>query len=193
MKDIHDYYEVRDEVLMDLLCSLRNEKKERIKLQKVKPMQYKRALMEFTKFGYLMRFPVKQVMKWKNLLLHNTMMLDIVTELFGHTEYFPYDEYYDFVCDEGVERNHNFSDAIDNLVEKGIDDLVPHFSNGADLISDYGLKPLLKLSQELLPLEDPNEIIVVMNKMLDVSHQRSDLSELFIEGGSESLYNISNN
>jgi hypothetical protein len=40
--------------------------------------------------------------------------------------------------------------------------------------------------------KNPNEIIVTINRILDVSHQRSDLAELFIEGGSKSLDYISN-
>jgi len=44
---------------------------------------------------------------------------------------------------------------------------------------------------KLINTTDYNEIIVLIIKALDISHQRSDLSELFIEGGEASLNRIS--
>lgn len=60
------------------------------------------------------------------------------------------------------------------------------------MISDYGTEPLMKLGYEMARQEKPEEIIVTINRILDVAHQRSDLAEIFIEGGSASLDYISN-
>ena len=72
------------------------------------------------------------------------------------------------------------------------DETLPTFSNGQPLVSDYGLKPLYDLGQELIDIKDPKDIVIMINRILDVTHQRSDLAELFIEGGRESLDYISN-
>ena len=68
-----------------------------------------------------------------------------------------------------------------------MEETLPIFSNGAYLVSDYGLGPLSRLGEELIDKHTPEDIIVVISKILDVTHPRSDLAELFIEGGSKSL------
>lgn len=40
---------------------------------------------------------------------------------------------------------------------------------------------------------DVNQILILINKILNVTHPRSDLAELFIIGGSDSLTMVSNN
>lgn len=70
--------------------------------------------------------------------------------------------------------------------------VLPTFSNNQYTISDYGLEPLYKLGLEMIKQDTPEEIIVTINKILDVTHQRGDLAELFIEGGSKTLNYISN-
>lgn len=82
---------------------------------------------------------------------------------------------------------HEFLDEVYN-----IDSVLPFFSNGQYLISDFGLEPLVKLAIIIINQKNPNEIIVTINRILDVVHQRSDLAEIFIEGGSKSLSYISN-
>ena len=41
-------------------------------------------------------------------------------------------------------------------------------------------------------ISTPEEALVLINKVLDVYHQRSDLASLFITGGRDSLTKISN-
>lgn len=147
------------------------------------------------------------------------MKLYSLTEIAGHTSHFPWDEFFD-VFDYNHDTDENNSgeyskwfymikkeepdnddfDEINSFYAtnrfldevKHIDDYLPLFSNGQYLISDYGLEPLFKLGEELEKQHDPNNILVIINKILDVTHQRSDLAELFIEGGSKSLDYISN-
>ena len=38
----------------------------------------------------------------------------------------------------------------------------------------------------------PEETLVILNKILDVTHMRDDLSELFMDGGAKALTRISN-
>ncbi len=101
-------------------------------------------------------------------------------------------EKYKETGDKDYLKDYNFGAAYEFLDEVyKIEDILPLFSNGQWVLSDYGLEPLFKLGEEILSQDDPNEIIVTINKILDVSHQRSDLAELFIEGGSKSLDYIS--
>ena len=84
---------------------------------------------------------------------------------------------------------HTIYEFLDT--EYNIDDVTPQFSNDHHVLSDYATEPLLKLGVELEKQTSPEEIIVTINKILDVVHQRSDIAEIFIEGGSEALYDIS--
>jgi hypothetical protein len=88
-------------------------------------------------------------------------------------------------------QENNFTTIYEYLDDVcHIDDYVPFFSNGQPVLSDFGLRPLTDLAEKLISQERPEEIIITINKMLDITHPRSDLAELFIVGGSDSLDTI---
>lgn len=196
--DVYDYDDEYGETFREILQKMVTGDKTKIVLKKIKPQMYQQALNEFIKYGKLMRFPTKYVYDWKDLVIRNTVFLDVTTMFYGHTSYFDVDTFNDMVLyDDDNKENYvsDWSEAFEYIEEKGynnvLDEFMPTFSNGHDLISDYGLEPLAKICAELMETQNPNEIIVLINKALDVSHQRSDLSELFIEGGESSLDRIS--
>jgi len=58
-------------------------------------------------------------------------------------------------------------------------------------ISDYGLKPLEELLVQLLRATSPEEKLLIIDRMLNVVHQRSDIADWFVEGGSHALAQLS--
>ena len=101
---------------------------------------------------------------------------------------------YEETGDKNYLKKNNFSSAIEFLEdEMNMDDYIPFFTNDQPVLSDFGLEPLLKLADKLVDQTKPEDIIVTINKILDISHMRSDLSEIFIYGGQKSLDFISNN
>jgi len=58
-------------------------------------------------------------------------------------------------------------------------------------VSDYGLKPLEDLLVELLHAGSPEEKLLIIDRMLNVVHQRSDIADWFVEGGSHALQQLS--
>lgn len=58
-------------------------------------------------------------------------------------------------------------------------------------ISDYGLKPLHKFLVQLRKEFDPSKKLPILDKMLNVVHQRSDIAAWFVEGGSAALSDLS--
>ena len=58
-------------------------------------------------------------------------------------------------------------------------------------ISDYGLKPLEELLVQLLRATTPEEKLLLIDRMLNVVHQRSDIADWFVEGGSHALGQLS--
>lgn len=194
---IYDYYEIYDEKYRDILHKMVNKDTRKIILKKIKPSNYQQALNEFMRYGQIMRYPVKYIEKWKDIIIENFAYLDVLTMFWGHQSYFDVDTFNDIVLnsDETGESVRDWSEAMEYIEEHGYDDILdaflPKFSNGHDLISDYGLEPLRKIVEQLLQTQDPNKILVLINQALDISHQRSDLAELFIEGGTASLNKIS--
>lgn len=207
------------------------ENKEQIKFDVIPKNQYHRALQEFIKYREFFRFPESKIFEWKDLVLSNIAKLNILTAIAGHTDHFPYDEFYDeFNNTETYKSNQYnlFTQELDDVTTgaefdnwrkakyketgdkdylmeddwgtiykfldevKHMDEYLPLFSNGQWLLSDFGLKPLEELGVEMANSDSPTEIIVLLNKILDVTHQRSDLAEIFIEGGSTSLDYITN-
>ena len=57
--------------------------------------------------------------------------------------------------------------------------------------SDYGLEPLEKIISEYDSNMPPEDVLVLINRILDVYHCNGDLASLFIEGGSRALSAIS--
>lgn len=58
-------------------------------------------------------------------------------------------------------------------------------------MSDYGLQPLMTLLHELIQSDRPETDLVIIDKMLNVVHQRSDIANWFVQGGSYALSQLS--
>lgn len=187
------FYELLDQTLYDVLGHIKKWEK-MPPFRVINPIQYKRALDEFIKYGQFIRFPAKIILGWKNLILHNIALLSSLTDVNGHSNNgFPHEEIYEFFDVPEEDRTEDFGKDWEILFgDKDPDEILPTFSNGQPVLSDYGVRPLLNLAYELVNQQAPEDIIVTINKILDVAHQRSDLPELFVKGGSQSQYQISN-
>lgn len=211
-----DWFENHLNMQYDIFLKIANKVK--INFDLIPPIQYHNALKEFMKFGEILKFPERYILDWKELVLENILKLHVLTEIAGNSSHFPFDVFYN-VFDYNHKTNkensgeftkwckmkyketknkeylkkYNFSTAYEFLDEvKKMDNYLPLFSNGQWVLSDYGLKPLFNLGKTLAREHNPNKILVLINRVLDVTHQRSDLAELFIDGGSITLTYISN-
>lgn len=196
-KDYYDFFDVNH--VYDTIQEFLSDKHNNITRKKWRTIpfeQYRNALVEFMRYGGFMRFPTKYIDQWADIVTNNTLSIQAITELAGHTQDFPYDDF----CDAfGFERGDdeyekfygNYEECFEYLEELGFYDwsILP---DGSDAWSDYGLDPLYKLIMELEEQTTPEQKIVVINKILDVYHQRGDLASAFIEGGTKSLSQISN-
>lgn len=63
--------------------------------------------------------------------------------------------------------------------------------DGSDAWSDYGLEPLMEIINEYNSDLSPEKVIVIVNKALDVYHQRGNMASIFVEGGTKALSQIS--
>ena len=82
------------------------------------------------------------------------------------------------------------SDMFDFLNDIGLYEWMV-MPDGSDAWSDYGLEPLMEIIKEYNSDLSPEEVIVIVNKALDVYHQRCDMASIFVEGGTRALSKIS--
>jgi hypothetical protein len=112
-------------------------------------------------------------------ILDKIITLDVLTTMGGHTPEDPknfleeieltYDEvlykkFLDYMCDE----------------------------DGCPIISDYALVPLQKLAVEILGASTSEAKLLLIDQVLNVVHQRSDLASWFVQGGRKALEELSN-
>ena len=185
--DLYDIYENYQPY--DVLMEFENGEKN-IWFPLIKPFEYKQALLEFMKMGELVRFPKDKVFKWLEIIMKNTCIIDAITSLAGHTQWFPYDDCRNVYGElEDAESDYYiFSEFLD---ERGFYDWCK-LPDGSDAWSDYGLQPLWNILDEYQENMTAEQVLVLVNRCLDVTHQRGDLPSAFIEGGSSSLTKISN-
>lgn len=65
--------------------------------------------------------------------------------------------------------------------------------DGSEAWSDFGIRPLMEILSEYDGDSTPEETLVLVNRALDVYHQRGDMASIFIQGGRKSLSQISEN
>jgi hypothetical protein len=109
------------------------------------------------------------------------------------TTVYPYvQQFYNDNYDEDITREKFYellyNDMKDRFFDYYMDD--PEHKWGG-FISDYGLEPLEQLLNQLLHAGSPEEKLLIIDQMLNVVHQRSDIAEWFVEGGSQSLSKLS--
>lgn len=196
-KDYYDFYD--ESPVYTVILEFISDKKRGVGRKQwnlIPAQQYHNALKEFMQYGQFMRFPTKYIEQWTKLITKNVLDIYAITELAGHSSSFPYDDFleaFGFVRDSKKYNQLNGDyNACDEFLDKlGFYDWA-NLPDGSDAWSDYGLKPLFKLIKELEENTTPEQQIVTINKVLDVIHQRGDLASAFIEGGSKTLYGISN-
>lgn len=195
----HDWVESWTELTYDYFNAVKSKQPMITGIKLIQPTMYKKALADFMLFGRITRYPEKYIYKWKRDVLHNISVLSVITGVCGHSSSFPFDEFNDvFFYDQETGRNtrevFDYTEASALMEEyTGYDDYItPKWSNGHWLISDFAIEPLHRLAKELLNTSDVNAILVIINKIMNIAHQRSDIAELFIKGGSDSLTEITN-
>ena len=166
----------------------------------INPSMYKQALSEFMKYGEFVKFPTRYIYQWMAIIMANTAKIHSITAIAGHDRWCPIDEFVDHyfmgdndLWDEYKQEHYNddYDDMCAYLDNNGFYDWIK-LPDGSDAWSDYGLQPLEEICQEYNENMSPEEVIVLINRALDVTHQRGDLASAFIVGGSKTLSDISN-
>ena len=205
----HEYYDyLSDYDEYNVLRMLANGKNLWAPL--IKPAMYQQALDEFTKFGKLEKFPAKYIYQWMGIIMKNTAIIRAIMSIAGHDIGYPTEQIKDafFNSEEeweeyksGLEKKGNFSpdfgwmerededetEEIDDddaacqyLEDNGYFDMM-RLPDGSQAWSDYGIMPLEQIILQYNENMPPEQVLVLINKALDVTHQRGDLASAFIE------------
>ena len=117
-----------------------------------------------------------------DIMIKNTLLLHFNTTLGGHAPMGAMEEYLERFAPEGTE----WDGELDQLHANHIED-----QNGDWRISDYALEPLMNFASQLRFALKSEEKLYIIDKMLNIIHQRSDIAWFFVEGGSQSLQILS--
>ena len=186
--NVMEDYDLNDYKLLD---EFRRDRQNGIKVKKwnlIPAQQYHTLLKRYMTSPEMARIPYNVVNDWfVSIIIPNACDIEFITNFAGHSSYFDAES----VCDIFGVDVHDYSDGWKYLESIGFYDwcVLP---DGSDAWSDYGLKPLFEIISEYSPNLSAEEILILINRCLDVVHQRGDLASAFIEGGSRSCDYISN-
>lgn len=92
---------------------------------------------------------------------------------------------------ENLNRNELYDKLFQELKEKFWDYYIEDPQSRQAYITDFAFKPLETLIGQLFRTTNPEEKVIILDKMLNVVHQRSDIAAWFVEGGSSALSQLS--
>jgi hypothetical protein len=174
-----DFLEIENEFLSTVVNDFNNNTSSQ-KWIKLKPQRIKKILRDFAISGVVR--DEKGVDQVSGHLIRNILKLRVNNIIAGHTDFDPI---------EYIQEHHEDF----NPTEKDFDDFVFDYlydeKSKQMRISDYGSPKLEKLAKDLYLSTDYNAKVRIIDQILNVVHQRSDLAELFVEGGSSILEDIS--
>jgi len=173
-----DLYEKMDEIKMDVLQGFLRNKERGIKKQPWQLVPFprlKKIWEDYMSTGVVR--DTRGLDMIDEIIQSNIIRLYVNTELVGHTEHDPDEEFQDAGFTE--QDKNEFYDYIDK------------FSDYA--FSDFGGRRLglITLLSQLRKATRPEEKVSIVDQILNVVHQRSDLAAWFVEGGSPALSQLS--
>ena len=186
--NVMEDYDLNDYKLLD---EFRRDRQNGIKVKKwnlIPAQQYHTLLKRYMASPEMARIPYNVVNDWFiSIIIPNACDIEFITNFAGHSSYFDAES----VCDIFGVDVHDYSDGSKYLDSIGFYDwcVLP---DGSDGWSDYGIPQLFDVIKDYSPNLSAEEILILINRCLDVVHQRGDLASAFIEGGRRSCDYISN-
>lgn len=140
----------------------------------------KRIWSSFTATGFVR--DEKGLMDIQDMMVENLCRIEVSNIVSGHTSH-PMEsvlmDYFEDDTELVTEHQDKFCDWAIDLPE------------GGWRISDYGTPKMFPLMALAIGAQTAKERLVYLDMALNVIHQRSDLASWFIEGGSQTLREIS--
>lgn len=192
----YEFFELYNELLIEALNDLWYAESDDIRQDwEVIPFhKLKRIWEQFVKHGFVR--DEKTVLDFKDLIVKNIVKVVINNDLSGHSTHYPLDELKYNVIPEDEQDNYTYED-LENIFRKEWTERIFNYiyddksRHNTMRITDNAIDKLTSLASKLLQEQEPEKILVLIDQVLNVVHQRSDIAEWFIEGGSRSLDKLS--
>jgi hypothetical protein len=141
----------------------------------------KRIWEDYSTYGFVRN--EKGLEEIKEKILKNLTRLEASTMLSGHTP----------MSMEELSEAGEFEPINEEENPELANDFYWNFLNTeyGSPISDYALKPLWDLAFKLIKTTNHEEMLLLIDRMLNICHMRGDLASLFVEGGSAALSELS--
>jgi hypothetical protein len=180
LERLENYYNGRSQVEMDLIgeyAAHLHEPDYRQKWDLIPAVRLTKIWSDYVKLGFVR--DEKGLDKLADLMVENIQKIAVNNILCGHEQDDPI-EFATSITGEGY--------------PEGYFEQLPHFfddEKGNWRISDYAIKKLIGLAIDILDASSAEDKLQFMDRVLNVVHQRSDLSSWFIEGGRSTLNQLS--
>ncbi len=171
-------YDRLDQVKTDILTGFLQDKKRGIKEQPWKVIPFprlKKIWEDYMRMGIVRDTAGLEMIE--DIITDNILKLYVNTELSGHTPVDPSDDFEEY-----------------GYTEQDTEDFFEYVKEISDYaFSDFGgTRPgLTTLLSQVRRAKTPEEKLPLLDQILNVVHQRSDLAALFVEGGSSALSQLS--
>ena len=172
----YDYHEQNDEITRNMLDEYGKRKGHRQSWDVASASRTKKIWADYAKMGFVR--DEKGIDKIAGQIITNIQKINANNILSGHTE------------EDPVEHAQNLLDKKipENYFNK-IDDFITD-DKGAWRISDYAIKELNDNALQLQQAKTSEQKLAIIDKVLNIVHQRSDLASWFIEGGTKTLNDL---
>lgn len=175
------YFEQYHQAECDVLHQALTYKKGRkLTYSRIKPLQLKLAWESYMRMGVVLRPNI--IDSIQEIVVYNTCILSICTACMGHDTYNGIDDLVSTYELNGYQKR-----KLRYVFESWSAWSFATFSNNQPLLSDFAFNRLNPLVISLIQEEVYEKKILILDRILNVVHQRSDLAELYVEGGSNTL------
>jgi hypothetical protein len=174
-KQFYEWMEQADEVAANVANEFYKQPDKKQSWRLVPAPRIIKIWKDFAKFGF--------VRDEKGLDQIAQIMIENTQKLHANTIFMEHEEMSAESYAEGLELNHNYDPELyDEKFPQHVED-----EHGQWRISDVALAPLVKDSMQLMAESDPTRKLLIIDRMLNRIHARSDIAALFIEGGTQTL------
>ena len=196
IQDIYNMQEDWDEFgVSSLLSEFFRDKKRGITKKQwdlIPAQQYQNLLTRYMQDPITARIPDNVVYNWFEKVVKNAFDIEYITELAGHSQWFPADEVQE-EFDAWIGEKYQITDYMSGYEALEAEGFYEWCSlpDGSDGWSDYGLEPIFNELSYYKPNMPAGDLLILINRVLHIGHCRGDLASAFIEGGSQSCSAIS--
>ena len=181
VESYNDFYDEITTIGDNLQNEILNAKHgDKVKWQVVPAGRLTKIWKDYAKLGVIR--DEKGLQDIKNLLIHNIAKFYWCSALNGTERNYPHTEW--------LENGEITQEQFNHIEDMLFNDYFLFYNNNS-IQSDYGVKPLMSLAKELSVAKRDVDILTIIDKILNVTHQSNDLPSFFIEGGTKTLDKLS--